>query len=102
MEDINIKKGRINIYKLSIHIYVNSDKLKKNIYARGKTDGDRIFSGGMNKRLKKLYQQKKISPSDRNSIPVICDDEGIIWVPGVAVRDGRNFFICLRTFVIFF
>lgn len=87
-EDINIKKGRINIYKLSIHIYVNSDKLKKNIYARGKTDGDRIFSGGMNKRLKKLYQQKKISPSDRNSIPVICDDEGIIWVPGVAVRDG--------------
>lgn len=86
--DINIKKGRINIYKLSIHIYVNSDKLKKNIYVRGRADGDCIFTGGMNKRLKKLYQQKKIPPAERNTIPLLCDDDGIIWAPGIAVRDG--------------
>ncbi len=97
--EINIKKGRINIYKLSIHIYVNSDKLKKNIYVRGRADGDCIFSGGMNKRLKKLYQQKKIPPAERNTIPLVCDDDGVMWVPGVAVRDGLcavNLDKCLR------
>ena len=42
----------------------------------------------MTRRVKKLYQQKKISPSERDAIPVICDSDGILWIPGIAVRDG--------------
>lgn len=85
---LKIKNEIINIYKLSIHISVNSDKLKDKVFVRQRADGDRIVCRGMTRRVKKLYQQKKISPSERDAIPVICDSDGILWIPGIAVRDG--------------
>lgn len=85
---LKIKNESINIYKLSIHISVNSDKLKNKVFVRKRADGDRIVCRGMTRRVKKLYQQKKISLSERDAIPVICDSDGILWIPGIAVRDG--------------
>lgn len=85
---LKIKNDSINIYKLSIHISVKSDKLKNNVFVRKRADGDRIVYRGMTRRVKKLYQQKKIPPFERDIIPVICDGDGILWIPGIAVRDG--------------
>ena len=55
--------------------------------ARSRQEGDKILSGGMHKSVKKLMCDKKIPISKRNSIPIVCDGEGILWIPGVAVRD---------------
>ena len=55
--------------------------------ARSRQEGDKILSGGMHKSVKKLICDKKIPISKRNSIPIVCDGEGILWIPGVAVRD---------------
>ena len=41
----------------------------------------------MTRRLKKLYNDKKLSPAERERLPVFCDSEGIVWVPGFAVAD---------------
>ena len=42
----------------------------------------------MHKSVKKLMCDKKISPDRRNTLPLVCDGEEILWIPHVATRDG--------------
>ncbi len=60
------------------------------LVARSRREGDKILSGGMHKSVKKLMCDKKIPISKRNSLPVVCDKDGILWIPGVAMRDGAK------------
>lgn len=60
------------------------------LIARNRREGDKILSGGMHKSVKKLMCDKKIPLSKRNSLPVVCDKDGILWIPFVATRDGAN------------
>ena len=76
-----------NIYKLSIHAELNSDKINHILFVRSRRAGDAYVFGGMTRRLKKLYNDKKLSPAERERLPVFCDSEGIVWVPGFAVAD---------------
>ncbi len=79
-----------NIYKLSIHTFVNSDKIVGAVYARQRKSGDTVRFGGMTRCVKKLFQTKKLSQLQRAQMPLICDDSGIIWVPGFPARDGLS------------
>jgi hypothetical protein len=38
-------------------------------------------------KLKKVFNDKDIPPSQRDMIPIVCDASGIVWVPGLGVRD---------------
>ena len=76
-----------NIYKLSIHAELNSDKINHILFVRSRRAGDAYVFGGMTRRLKKLYNDHKLSPDERGRLPVFCDSEGIVWVPGFAVAD---------------
>lgn len=78
----------INVYKLSICHTLNSAKIKGSVYARFRREGDFIVSGHHRKSVKKLLCEKKVPPDERGSLPFLCDDEGILWIPGVALRDG--------------
>ncbi len=77
-----------NIYKTSIQISLNSATIKGTLFVRNRREGDRILLGGMHKRLKKLFGEKKISPELRARLPILCDDDGILAVPMVGIRDG--------------
>ena len=44
--------------------------------------------GGMTRKVKKLLSERKIPLSRRDRLPVICDDSGIIWIPGFPAKDG--------------
>jgi tRNA(Ile)-lysidine synthase len=55
--------------------------------ARNRREGDKILSGGMHKSVKKLMCDKKIPSDERDSLPIICDGDGIILIPSVAIRD---------------
>lgn len=77
-----------NIYKKSIILYIDSDKIKGTVFARKRLAGDRIRLRGMSKSVKKLMCDMKIPLELRDRLPVICDDYGIIAVPFVATRDG--------------
>lgn len=79
-----------NIYKLFIYKSLYSDKIKGSVYIRNRQNGDVIQSGGMTKSVKKLLCEKKIEPRQRSVLPFICDSEGILWIPGVAIRDGAE------------
>ncbi|MBE6688021.1 MAG: tRNA lysidine(34) synthetase TilS [Ruminococcaceae bacterium] len=76
-----------NINNLTKTATFNSDKIYGDIFARMKIDGDRYSCCGMTKSLKKLFSENKISRELRPYIPVICDEKGIIWVPGMKVCD---------------
>ena len=68
---------------------------------RPRADGDKVFYDGMTHKLKKLYNDRKIPPSKRKLVPVLCDDSGVIWIPGFGVRDdgvksvGKNLYCAL-------
>ena len=94
-----LTKEDINIYKLSIHKGFNSVKIKGTVVCRYRREGDTIVCGGHRKSVKKLLTERKISPDDRHSLPFFCDDDGIFFIPGVAVRDGASgsdFFIAFE------
>ncbi|MBR2296213.1 MAG: tRNA lysidine(34) synthetase TilS [Clostridia bacterium] len=42
----------------------------------------------MTKKVKKLMLEKQIPSHLRDRIPIICDDNGIVAIPSVAIRDG--------------
>ena len=82
---------KINIYKKSILLYIDSAKICGSLYARPRQAGDKIRMGGMGKSLKKLLCDKKIPLDLRRRLPMICDEEGIVAVPLVGVCDRAKY-----------
>lgn len=58
------------------------DKLSGTLALRSRREGDEITLAGRNctKKLKKMFVEEKIT--DKNSVCVLCDDEGVAWVEG--------------------
>ncbi len=79
-----------NIYNLVISQYINLDKIKSGLRVRSREVGDRILSRGMHKSVKKLMCDKRIPSPERQTYPIVEDGDGILWIPGVALRDGAS------------
>ena len=59
------------------------------VYTRSRQTGDAIRLSGGTKSLKKLFIDRKIPASQRDAVPVICDDLGILAVGGIGVNLDR-------------
>ena len=59
------------------------------LYVRSRQEGDSIRLNAGTKSLKKLFIDKKIPASVRNSIPVIADDVGVLGVAGLGANLDR-------------
>ncbi len=79
-----------NVYNLSIRANLSSAKINGSLYVRNKKDGDSYRYGNMTHKLKKLFNDKKLSEKEKKTIPIICDDDGIVWVPGFSVRNEEK------------
>ena len=88
--DQKIDKISLKVYKNSIQADLSSAIIVGSLFVRPKRDGDTVFYNGMTHKLKKLFNDKKIPKSKRPYIPVLCDDKGIVWVPGFGVRDDKS------------
>ena len=88
--DTHLDKTYINIYKKSIQVCVSFDIIDNGVFIRNRLDGDSYKYGGATRRLKKLFNDRKISPKVRDKIPVFCDNCGIFWVPGFGLRDDAK------------
>ncbi len=77
----------LKVYNISTQKNLTSAIITGKLFIRNKLDGDAYFYGGMTHKLKKLFNDKKIPVNMRERIPVLCDDAGIVWVPGFGVRD---------------
>ncbi len=76
-----------NIYKFSIKANLRSAIIEGELFIRYRRDGDSYYYGGMTHKLKKLFNDKKIPVLERDTLPILCDQKGILWVPGFGVRD---------------
>ena len=43
----------------------------------------------MTHKIKKMLADKRLQAVPRRLIPVLCDDKGIVWVPGFAPREDK-------------
>ena len=77
-----------NIYKKATTTYWHSATIENSLFARPRREGDLIFTCGMHKKVKKLMCDRKIPLSIRASLPLLCDREGLLWIPLAARRDG--------------
>ncbi len=77
-----------NIYKISIKAELSFDIMNFSLSARSRADGDRYVFGGMTRKVKKLFSEKKLPLDYRATIPVIeCGGE-IVWIPSFPVSDS--------------
>jgi tRNA(Ile)-lysidine synthase len=66
---------------------VDADRIVGALRVRSRRPGDRyrpVGRGGSVK-LQDLFVDRKIGRARRDSVPVIVDGEGILWVPGFPV-----------------
>ena len=75
------------VYNFSIQVAIPFDIIKGGLYIRNRKNGDSYRTSGMTKRVKRMLCDADIPRSVREKIPVLCDDEGILWIPGFRVRD---------------
>ncbi len=76
-----------NLYKISIHKVLDFDKIDGAMLARSRKEGDSYKSGGMTRTLRKLFNNAKTPLYVRETLPVICDSSGIVWLPGFDLCD---------------
>lgn len=69
--------------------YCDCDKIIGNVLVRTRMPGDKISPSGRNcsKTLKKLYNELSIPVENRDNIPVIVDDNGVIGIYGYCVDE---------------
>ncbi len=79
-----------NVYNFSTQASIPNDIIIGDLRVRQKIDGDSYVFGGMTRKLKKLFCDKKIPKDKREKYPIICDDEGILFVPRFGVRDNSS------------
>ena len=83
---------------------LNSKDIKLPIHVRTKKAGDKLILKGLNKqkKLKDIFIDEKIPVDNRNSWPVVTDDnDEIIWLPGLKKtkfdrEKQRNYDIIIR------
>jgi tRNA(Ile)-lysidine synthetase-like protein len=68
-------------------VRLNSSQIQGTLYARSKEQGDSVKSKGITKKLKKVFTDLHIPSHIRPLLPVICDDLGVLAVPGIVARD---------------
>lgn len=73
----------------NVDFYCDCDKIVGNVNIRQKKAGDKIIPANRNctKTLKKLLNELSVPVEERDCLPVICDDLGVIGIVGVAVDD---------------
>lgn len=102
ISESEIPKSSLNVYSFSIQRKISSAIIESGIFIRNKKDGDTIFYGGMTRKLKKLFSDRKLPSYVKERIPVFCDGIGVLWVPGYGSRelplvdgDGKTLYIAL-------
>lgn len=91
------------IYKKVLKYAFSYDMINHNVMVRFRRAGDRYHPAGRKcgKSLKKLFSEAGIPSSERNMIPVLADDEGILLVPGFGCDERVRINENTKTILIF-
>ena len=88
----SVCKGKIS--KTINKLLFKKSAIRGNITVRPRRSGDSIelIGSGCTKSLKKLFIEKRIPVSERDSIPVFCDDDGVIGIAGIGAAERMRAF----------
>lgn len=69
--------------------YVDLNKFEGQLKVRNRREGDRFTPLGMKgtKKLKDFFIDENVPYHQRDSIPIVCDQQGIIWVVGFRLEE---------------
>ncbi len=84
--------NKINSQNFNKHLLDNIlsyDRIKGQLLFGSMREGDKIClrGRGVTKQLRRIFNELHIPPESRNGIPVLRDDEGVLWVYGVGVAE---------------
>lgn len=79
-----------NVYKFSTQASIPNDIIIGDLRVRSKKDGDSYVYGGMTRKVKKLFNDRKIPAKRRENYPIICDNSGILYIPSFGIRDNSS------------
>ncbi len=71
----------------SLVAYIAKDSICGSLYLRVREEGDRYVAGGMTRNIKKMLCDAKIPLEKRAALPILCDNQGIVYVPYLYVAD---------------
>lgn len=83
----NIEENPANIYKLFINRHLNFATIKGQLHWRLRMPGDRLLLHGHHRSVKKLMSAAQMPLALREKLPILCDEAGIVFLPGIGVRD---------------
>ena len=89
LPQLGLKAVCLPIDTLKDSPYAFSVKPQGGILVRSRREGDRIRLSGGTKSVKKLFVDKKIPASQRQMVPVLEDDVGILGICGIGVNRDR-------------
>ncbi len=75
------------VYKLYKQTSLPSDIILGRLYARSRRFGDSYRADGMTRKVKKMLIDRKYSENDKASLPIICDECGIVYIPDFPLPD---------------
>ncbi|MBE6732487.1 MAG: tRNA lysidine(34) synthetase TilS [Ruminococcaceae bacterium] len=93
VEMVEVQKSEIEdfekINNLLLKNYIDCDKIKGKLVCRTRESGDSIKLKNKNgtKPLTKVYNEYRIPASIRDTLPVIADDCGVVWIYKVGVAE---------------
>ena len=75
-----------NVHKKFFKYTLDCDRIQGSLTVRCRQEGDRFHPAGrqVGKTLKSLFQELRVPTYYRDILPLLCDDEGIVLMPGVA------------------
>lgn len=82
-----------NIYKFVISTHINSDTLLDSMFVRSRSSDSKMdvyLCGGSHKTVRDALSSHKVPRTARPYLPLICDGDGIVWVPFCGIRDSVN------------
>ncbi len=73
-----------NVHKMFFKFTMDCDRIQGDLFVRTRQEGDVIHPAGrrVGKTVKKLMNELKIPVSKRDAFPLLCDNEGVLLLPG--------------------
>ena len=86
---VEITKISENVNNLLLNNSLDCDKIVGKLVLRTRQSGDsiRLANRGCTKKLTKLYNEFSVPVYLRDTLPVISDDLGVVWIHGIGVAE---------------
>ncbi len=85
----NFFENNKKVHNLLLKNILDCDRIVGELVLRTKQTGDsvRLKNKNCTKTLKKLFCEYKIPLCERENLPVLCDDHGVVWIHKIGVAE---------------